>query len=52
MSWFASISRRYQCARWIPIATSVVFGIGASTLLVLVVLPPIDAVLADLKLVR
>ena len=36
-----------QAQSLIPIATSIVFGITASTILVLIVLPPIYAVLAD-----
>lgn len=36
----------------VPVATSIVFGITASTVLVLVVLPAIYVVLADLALVR
>ncbi|MFC1641872.1 efflux RND transporter permease subunit, partial [Myxococcota bacterium] len=41
-----------QARSLIPIATSIVFGIGASTVLVLVVLPAVYAVLADFGLVR
>ena len=41
-----------QAQSLIPIATSIVFGIIASTILVLVVLPPIYAVLADFGILR
>lgn len=40
-----------QAQSLIPVATSLVFGITASTVLVLVVLPAIYAVLADLGVV-
>jgi multidrug efflux pump subunit AcrB len=41
-----------QAQSLIPIATSIVFGITASTVLVLVILPPIYAVLADFGVLR
>jgi multidrug efflux pump subunit AcrB len=41
-----------QAQSLIPIATSIVFGISASTVLVLIVLPPVYAVLADAGLLR
>ena len=41
-----------QAQSLIPVATSVVFGITASTVLVLVVLPAAYAALGDLGLVR
>lgn len=41
-----------QAQSLIPVATSIVFGISASTVLVLIVLPATYAVLGDLQLVR